>query len=223
MFDGVKILCLETSSLVCSVSVASATESFHVKSGVIQNHAEVLMDLISECLQKANIQVKDLSAIAISDGPGSYTGLRIGSSTAKGLCFSSGIPLIGISTLKALAKRAFEMTDRTLVWPMIDARRMEVYHAIYNRALETVTTITNGIIDTEGFVPKGIDVHEVIICGDGGKKAADYLQLDCIDIQPDASYLCELALEAYRRQEFQELSNYEPFYLKSANITGKSK
>ncbi len=223
MFDDVKILCLETSSLVCSVSLATSKEMFHVKSGVIQNHAEVLMDLISECLQKANIQVKDLSAIAISDGPGSYTGLRIGSSTAKGLCFSSGIPLIGISTLKALANKAIEMTDKMYVWPMIDARRMEVYHAIYNRQLEIVRDVSNGIIDAEGFVPEGIDIQNVMICGDGGKKAAEFLKLDYIDIQPDASYLCELALEAYRKQEFQELSNYEPFYLKSANITGKSK
>lgn len=219
MSDSFRILCLETSAQICSVSVATESGVFHSVSDTIQNHAEVLMRLIQDCLDKSGTGMKDISAIAISDGPGSYTGLRIGSSTAKGLCYALQVPLIKVSTLGALAQAALTHTEKTIVWPMIDARRMEVYHGIYNSELELLQAINNGIIDQEGFVPDWLKSEAVIICGDGGEKAAKYLGLPFLSLAPSSAYLCPLATAAWHQKDFVDAVSYEPFYLKQANIT----
>lgn len=219
MSESFSILCLETSSQICSVSVVQATGVSHLSSDRVQNHAEVLMDLIQQVMDKAAISMQDLSAIALSDGPGSYTGLRIGSSTAKGLCFALQIPLIKISTLESLARAVSKKSAYAFIWPMIDARRMEVYHSIYNASLACKQAPNNGIIDAQGFVPDWLDLGSTVICGDGGKKAADYLSCDFIDIQPDSAHLCDLAIQAYQQHDFVDTASYEPFYLKQANIT----
>lgn len=223
MSESFSILCLETSSQICSVSVVQATGAFHVSSDKVQNHAEILMDLIQRVMDKASIGMQDLSAIALSDGPGSYTGLRIGSSTAKGMCYALQIPLIKVGTLEALAKAVSTKTQKAFIWPMIDARRMEVYHSIYNSALECLQAPNNGIVDMEGFVPDWLDLSTTVICGDGGKKAADYLSCEFIEVQPDSAYLCAMAVQAYHQSDFVDTASYEPFYLKQANITVPSK
>jgi tRNA threonylcarbamoyladenosine biosynthesis protein TsaB len=219
MSDPFNLLLLETSAQVCSVSVVNESKQYHVQSDTVQNHAEVLMRLIQTCTDQAGIQLSDLSAVVLSDGPGSYTGLRIGSSTAKGLCFALNIPLIAISTLQSLALRARAQSDKSVIWPMIDARRMEVYHAIYGRSMDVLQSVTNGIIDEAGFVPEWLEKSNCIICGDGGKKASSYLGIEFLDIQPSAEHLASLAIEAWRQGQFVDLASYEPFYLKSANIT----
>lgn len=218
MDNKVNILCLETSSLICSVALISDGRITKVRAELIQNHAEVLMQLIDACLEKGGVSIRELNAIALSDGPGSYTGLRIGSSTAKGICFALGIPLLQISTLKAIASSAIEESDADWIWPMIDARRMEVYHCIFDRNLTPITEVRAGIIGEADFMPD-IDTKRLVLCGDGAMKAKDILNIETLDITPDASFLCKLALSSYMKGDFASLATYEPFYLKSANIT----
>lgn len=216
------ILCLETSASLCSVAVIHQQQIFYVKSESAQAHAEVLPALIQECLAEAGIGFKALNGIAISEGPGSYTGLRIGTSTAKGLCFALNIPLIPINTLRIIARAAMLKGAKGLIWAMIDARRMEVFHAVYGQGLEALTETSNGIITDEGFRPDVVDA-ETVICGDGAAKAVDTLHLPLVDAIATAETMCSLALEAYHLKQFADLSAFEPFYLKQANITASKK
>lgn len=217
------ILCIESSYSLCSVAVIDGAQIYSKEGVAPQNHAETLMGLISECLLAAGISMRAIQAVAISDGPGSYTGLRIGSSTAKGICFALGIPLIPVETLKSIARAAaFRYPEhKGLIWPMIDARRMEVYHSVYNAALEQLMPVSSGIIDAEGFRPDFI-AADTLLCGDGAPKAAAFLQLKAIPVLPHAELLCAPALEAFEAGRFADLASYEPFYLKPANITKPS-
>jgi tRNA threonylcarbamoyladenosine biosynthesis protein TsaB len=215
----IRILCLETSSQICSVAIYNNGHLTEVKSDKIQNHAEVLMGMINQCCQEAGIKLSELNALAISDGPGSYTGLRIGSSTAKGICFALNIPLIAVSTLKALAWDAARKQAADLYWPMIDARRMEVYHCLFDKELKMLGTVANGIVTEPEFMPGLISGQTILICGDGAKKTEGILGFPIYNQFPEAGFLTELALESYNKKEFVNLSTYEPFYLKGANIT----
>ncbi|MEZ4805371.1 MAG: tRNA (adenosine(37)-N6)-threonylcarbamoyltransferase complex dimerization subunit type 1 TsaB [Bacteroidia bacterium] len=217
------ILCIESSYSICSVAILKEGKLFVTRGQEIQNHSESIIKLIEECLSAASIKLKDLNAIALSDGPGSYTGLRIGASTAKGFCLALNIPLIKLSTLKSLAWSYMQSNPNYLglIWPMIDARRMEVYHAIFNHKLHVIRDVSNGIITEPSFIPGHIEDQDIVICGDGAMKAGDVLGLPVSDIIPDARNLCNLAEECFNRNEFVDIANYEPFYLKSANITSK--
>jgi tRNA threonylcarbamoyladenosine biosynthesis protein TsaB len=212
------ILCIETSSAICSVALTDGEAKWCKESNKTQAHAEVLTSLIQDCLHEAEISFNQLNAIAISQGPGSYTGLRIGTSTAKGLCFALGIPLIAINTLKLIASAAVDRGSMHLVWPMIDARRMEVYHCVYDHQLNALTEMQNGIITEPGFRPELID-NRTVICGDGAAKAVDILQLPYVDVHAHAETMCSLAIQDYHSGFFVDLQSYEPFYLKQANIT----
>jgi tRNA threonylcarbamoyladenosine biosynthesis protein TsaB len=217
------ILCIESSAEICSVAIGFGKEIKEFKSELKHQHAEGIMDLIQTAVTSAQLEFKDLNAIVLSDGPGSYTGLRIGSSTAKGMCFALGIPLIAVSTLESLANEAFKHTNKPFVWPMIDARRMEVYHAIYNKNLQLELGIQNGIVTDEGFNVLKLSSDEVVLCGDGALKASGALGIEKMNILPSAAYLLDLGLNKYKNNVFCNLSTYEPFYLKSANITSPSK
>jgi tRNA threonylcarbamoyladenosine biosynthesis protein TsaB len=221
MVDMPSILCIETSSQVCSVALATQGHIFYKESPKPQAHAEALAGLVKDCLAEAGMQFKDLQAIAISEGPGSYTGLRIGTSLAKGLCFALGIPIIPVSTLKIIAYTALQQGAKGHIWPMIDARRMEVYHAVFNQGLNILTPVSNGIITDEGFVPYVVD-GQTSICGDGADKAQEVLKLKLIHVHLNASSMCPLALQAYLDKQFADLMAFEPFYLKQANITTPS-
>jgi tRNA threonylcarbamoyladenosine biosynthesis protein TsaB len=212
------VLCIETSSQVCSVALTTPGHIFYKESPKTQAHAEALADLVKDCLAEAGIQFKDLQAVAISEGPGSYTGLRIGTSLAKGLCFALKIPLIPINTLKIIAYAALQKGTNGLIWPMIDARRMEVYHAVFDRDLNMLTTVNNGIITDADFVPSMIN-EQTSICGDGADKAQDILKLHLVPVHANAASMCPLAMQAYTHGQFADLVSFEPFYLKQANIT----
>ncbi len=217
------ILCIETSAAICSVAIIHNDEIYASESPKIQAHAEVLSALSDECLSKAGISYNNIDAIAISEGPGSYTGLRIGTSTAKGLCFALNIPLIPISTLKTIAFAALERENlKGPIWPMIDARRMEVYHCLFNAQLEPLILINNGIITDNDFRPSEVTA-QTVICGDGALKAKDILGLRYVDVYANASSMCKLALDAFQKSEFANLERFEPFYLKAANITSSLK
>lgn len=217
------LLSIESSAEICSVAIQSEKGRRIFKSELKNQHAEGIMGLIQEAIQFAEISTKQIDAIVLSDGPGSYTGLRIGSSTAKGMCFALGIPLIAVSTLEAIANEALKHSDKRFVWPMIDARRMEVYHAVYNRSLGLELKIQNGIVTEEGFNVLKLSREEVVLCGDGAFKASEALGIEKLDICPLASHLLDLGLIKYKNKVFSDLSTYEPFYLKSANITSPSK
>ncbi|MCC6817931.1 MAG: tRNA (adenosine(37)-N6)-threonylcarbamoyltransferase complex dimerization subunit type 1 TsaB [Bacteroidia bacterium] len=219
MSEEVKILCLETSSSKCSVAMIFGNKQLSSQSEIIQNHAEVIMSMIEGICKQSGVELAQLDAIAISDGPGSYTGLRIGTSTAKGICYALNIPLIAISTLKALAYASLKVCDSELLWPMIDARRMEVYQGIYNRHLELISPISSTILTDLDFKPILIEDKTVSLCGDGAVKASEILGYEDLHILPEAQHLCQLAIEGYKARDFVDLERYEPFYLKSANIT----
>lgn len=214
------ILCLETSSDFCSVALTYQEKIFTQTSEVPRSHAEILTTLIELCLADADVKIGNLEALAISEGPGSYTGLRIGVSTAKGICFALGIPLIAVSTLKIIAEGARREIKAPTYWPMIDARRMEVYHCLFDDQLNQLSGITNSIITDPGFIPAGVD-QGTVACGDGSVKAREVLDVQFSYTALSAGHMISLAEESFARENFVDLSSFEPFYLKSANITSR--
>lgn len=217
------ILSLETSAKVCSVAIHDekklvATSEIHIE----QSHASKLAVLIEEVKNKASIEFKQLSAVAISSGPGSYTGLRIGTSTAKGLCFSLNIPLVSIGSLNLLA---FQMKDqnptRAYLCPMIDARRMEVYCLIADSDLNIIHPTEAKVIDEESF-KEYLDKNKVLFFGDGSDKCKEKIthpHAEFINgVYPKASQLGLIASDKFRKKEFEDLINFEPHYLKEFMI-----
>ena len=168
------ILHIETSTKNCSVSIANCGELISLKEINTGNysHAEMLHPLINEALQESKLTIKEIEAIAVGKGPGSYTGLRIGVSAAKGLCFANDIPLISINSLEILAQSL--SIDSGLIIPMIDARRMEVYDAIYDKNPNTVRQTKAEIIDQDSFLEE-LQNQKVYFLGDGAKKCKEII------------------------------------------------
>ncbi|NOQ71529.1 MAG: tRNA (adenosine(37)-N6)-threonylcarbamoyltransferase complex dimerization subunit type 1 TsaB [Crocinitomix sp.] len=211
------ILCLETATKVCSLSL--------VKDGIEvatinhfsdhYSHSERLNGLLLDLLKQTNISLNDLDAVAISEGPGSYTGLRIGTSTAKGLCYALDIPLIAINSLKALA--AEKRGQGILICPMFDARRMEVYSAIYDadmKELEATRAVVIDEISYQDFLAE----HPICFIGPGAEKCQETLQhknasFD-LDVKVSAKGMHAFAHEKFEQQNFVDLAYFEPFYLK---------
>lgn len=224
------ILHIETSTIVCSVALSKGSvmlEYLDMEEGM--NHAALLAPAIERLLQSAYIGPTDLDAIAVCSGPGSYTGLRVGSATAKAMAYSLGKPLIAIPTLKALALAAFDQyPDAEFALPMIDARRQEVYTAIYRRSFEEVLPVSSVIL-TEEFFTHGIPVGGMIVsCGDGSLKIGDLASL-APDLRVDTSIICSarhmvaLAVDAYVKGNFEDPLHFVPHYLKPPNITEPKK
>lgn len=217
------ILALETALDVCSVALGKDGDLVADKSVSGTNlHASHLTVFIEDVLKAANIAYKDISAICISEGPGSYTGLRIGTSAAKGLCFALEIPLIGVNTLQSLAYGAHKSypaaNENTLFCPMIDARRMEVYYGLYNNSLDEVQPTKAAIVTGEEFAGL-LAENEVVFFGNGMPKSREILSafpkaffMD--DIYARAENLLIPVFEKYNAQQTENLYNFEPFYLK---------
>ena len=226
------ILQIETATASCSVALARDGNILSVKQINERNiHAEVITLFIEELVTSTGLRYADLDAIAVSCGPGSYTGLRIGISTAKGLCFALDKPLIAIETLEAMAYGAISMdinpsTGDILFCPMIDARRMEVFTAVFNRNGDKIKQITGEIVDENSFseLLKG---NNILFFGDGAEKC-----MDVLDVNPNAhflpgfvnsaSYLTQKAFEKLKNKDFENVVFFEPYYLKDF-IAGKSK
>jgi len=168
------ILHIETSTKNCSVSIANCGELISLKeiNTGEYSHAEMLHPLINEALLESKLTIKDIEAIAVGKGPGSYTGLRIGVSAAKGLCFANEIPLISINSLEILAQSV--TIDSGLITPMIDARRMEVYAAIYDKNHNSVRETKAEIIDSHSFLDE-LQNQKVYFLGDGAKKCKEII------------------------------------------------
>ena len=218
------ILLIETATKSCSVSLSYENKIIACKEEVNKqySHAEKLTVFITELFKTQDFSIKDLDAIAVSKGPGSYTGLRIGVSTAKGLCYALDIPLISVSTLKAMAFRMAQKEDSDLYCPMIDARRMEVYNAFYNSTNKEIRGIQADIIEADSY-QKELD-KKVLFFGDGAQKCKQIIQhpnakfLD--DIFPSSKDMLEIANEKFSENFFEDVAYFEPFYLKDF-VTGK--
>ncbi|WP_121810410.1 tRNA (adenosine(37)-N6)-threonylcarbamoyltransferase complex dimerization subunit type 1 TsaB [Mucilaginibacter kameinonensis] len=224
------ILQIETATTSCSVALARYGEVLDFKEINARNiHAEVITLYIDELLNNSGIQYNDLDAIAVSSGPGSYTGLRIGVSTAKGLCFALDKPLIAIETLEAMAfgvidNPGFFEDENTLLCPMIDARRMEVYTALFDSEGNRVRETAADIIDENSFADYLKD-KKIIFFGDGAEKCKSVLShnpnakfLD--DFVNSATYLTQKAAQKFADSVFEDVAYYEPYYLKDF-IAGK--
>jgi tRNA threonylcarbamoyladenosine biosynthesis protein TsaB len=221
------ILSLETSSPICSVALhQDDTLLGQSELRLEKSHSSHLSVLIEQLLENTGHMLHHLGAVALSDGPGSYTGLRIGAAAAKGLCYALNIPLLAVSTLKALAHQAVARTSRPesfLYCPMLDARRMEVYTAIYTHEGEEVLAPTPLVLEATTLVEQ-MTHHHLLFFGNGAAKfqplVAEQPNANFLtNIEPSAITVGELAQQAYLRQEFRDVAYYEPFYLKEVYTT----
>lgn len=215
------LLLLESSASVCSVALSRDGKVIALRENKEGNkHAELLSVYCDEVLKEANITTTDLDAVCVSGGPGSYTGLRIGASTAKGYCYALNIPLIAIPTLEAMAygmKQDAGATD--LIAPMIDARRMEVYTAVYDAHLNNIAPVLPHVLDETSY-HSFLSQKIVWFGGDGMPKAKELLSK-----QPNARFtehgvqsaenLAALAEQKFSNRQFEDLAYYVPFYLKN--------
>ena len=227
------ILNLETSTKVCSVAIGKDGELIALKeTDKEKSHSSVITIFIMEVLSKAGITLSDLDAIAVSKGPGSYTGLRIGVSTAKGICYGAGLPLIAVCTLQTMASGIIDKLKNNQniknSWfcPMIDARRMEVYTAFYDYRNNQKTDISADII-SEGSFRKILDKRPVYFFGDGSEKCRDVLKhknaVFIENIYPDAINMVPLAIKLFESKKFENTAYFEPFYLKDFIATVSKK
>ena len=215
------ILHIETSTELCSVALSHGDRCLALRENSEgRNHATMLTPFIDELLYENNVSTKQLDAVAISSGPGSYTGLRIGLSTAKGLCYGGEIPLISVSTLQAMSMgfvRQHDVAVSTLLCPMIDARRMEVYTALYDKDGQLMKNISAEIITEQSFA-SWLDAYSIFFFGNGAAKCrATITHPNAVfpeDFAHSARYMIQPALQAYSEKQYEDTTYFEPFYLK---------
>lgn len=226
------ILCLETATSLCSVALCDrAGVVASRESGDLKSHASLLTVFAGDVLRDAGIKAKDLEAIAVSKGPGSYTGLRIGVSAAKGLAYAASVPLIGVETTLAMFYGMRENISRDagaeiLYCPVLDARRMEVYYAIYDSEGKTVKEISAEAITGETFeVIAG--KKRLSIFGDGAAKLKSVVKQQNVifdeNFKMSASHLMKPAYRAFENRKFEDVAYFEPFYLKDFIATKPKK
>lgn len=219
------ILQIETATASCSVALARDGKTLAWRELNERNaHASSVTPFIDQVMKEAGLPLSALHAVAVSKGPGSYTGLRIGVSTAKGLCYALDIPLIAINTLTAMANSVREKQPGMFYCPMIDARRMEVYTAIYDEQLREVSPVEAKIIDAGSFADI-LTANKVLFLGDGAAKCEEVLsgQVNAVFLRGfvnSASHMNVLALEKFEAGAFEDVVYFEPYYLKDF-IAGK--
>jgi tRNA threonylcarbamoyladenosine biosynthesis protein TsaB len=224
------ILQIETATSSCSVALAKDGVILASKEANGRNlHAEMLTLFIDEIITNAELKYTDISAVAVSCGPGSYTGLRIGVSTAKGLCFALDKPLIAVETLESMAGGVMAMNEyknnpELLLCPMIDARRMEVYTALFAMNGERIAPTSASIIDGNSFADI-LNQKQVLFFGDGAEKCYNVLKNNSNavylpDFKNSAPHLTQKALAKFNNKEFEDVAYFEPYYLKDF-IAGK--
>ena len=213
-----KILHIETSSKNCSVAISDGEELLCLCEEVSENYkqSESLHTFVEWALEGAEISLKDIEAVSLGKGPGSYTGLRIGASSAKGFCYGLKVPLIAVNSLETM-KEPFLGQNYDVIIPLIDARRMEVYCAVFDgNSGEMLTETEAKILDEQSF--KELEGKKILFVGDGAKKAQDILQISGADfnenVYPSAKYLIKKSVEKFNRQDFEDVAYFEPFYLK---------
>lgn len=221
------ILHIETSTPTCSVSISENSEILAVReSHVDKSHAELLAVFIQELFEETGINPKKLDAVNVSKGPGSYTGLRIGVSTAKGLAYGMNIPLISVNTLEAMAwgmlksqeyKSLVQSDDSYFLCPMIDARRMEVYTALFNSELKVLSKTAALVIDSESF-NDWLGRGRICFFGNGAFKCKETIRhnnaIFMIEFNNSSRYMAELAFKSYEAKDFEDVAYFDPYYLK---------
>lgn len=219
------ILNIETATKNCSVAIAKDGETIICKEIAEEgySHAEKLHVFIEEIIAESGISVHDLVAVAVSQGPGSYTGLRIGVSAAKGLCFALNIPLIAVDTLQTLASQA-KISEGKII-PMLDARRMEVYSAVFSAELKTERAILAEVIDENSFKDF---TEKLYFVGDCTEKCKTVLTKENFvfleDIKyPSASAMSKISYDKYQKSDTVDVAYFEPYYLKDFMVAAPKK
>ena len=221
------IICLETATTNCSVAIGvnGQVQSLVEENTPNYSHAEQLHVFIEAALKKAALPLEALDAVAVSKGPGSYTGLRIGVSAAKGLCFSLDLPLIAIPTLQSMAMQV-KLESNEVVIPLLDARRMEVYSEVYD-ASGTSIRETKAEVITESSFTDYTSCKRVHLIGPGASKCEEVLTNPVFSYItsaiPSAQELASLAERKFKQQEFEDVAYFEPYYLKDFVLQGKKK
>jgi tRNA threonylcarbamoyladenosine biosynthesis protein TsaB len=211
------ILLIETSAEICSVAIESDGKILNIQmSNDAMQHATHLPVYIENAIKLIRQQNITLDAVAVSAGPGSYTGLRIGVSTAKGLCYAIGCKLIAIDTLKIIATSLQQdIPANAIICPLIDARRMEVYTAMFDSNLNEISPAEAKIIDETSFSEINCPIY---FCGSGAEKCSTVIKNPnaqfFTSVQPTANMMVSLAENAYSNNQFEDVAYYEPFYLK---------
>lgn len=225
-----KIILIETSTALCSVALAeNGTVTAYRESSAPKAHASLTAVFVHEVLAERGLTLNDCDAVCVSMGPGSYTGLRVGVSTAKGLCFGSGKPLLAVGTLDTLVAQAASAEEAganeyRYIVPMIDARRMEVYAAVFENGKQ-ITETAPAIIDENSFA-EYLKQGPVLFIGDGAGKCADVIKhqnAHFCQCHPKASSMLSPAIEAFRKGDFKDVAYFEPFYLKEFVATVSKK
>ena len=225
-----RIVLIETSTALCSTALAeNGTIISYRESSAPKAHASLTAVFIKEMLEERGLSPQDCDAFCVSMGPGSYTGLRVGVSTAKGLCFGSGKPLMAVGTLDTLVAQTREIPgldgDLKYVIPMIDARRMEVYTAVFTPEGKQLTETAPAIIDENSFAEQ-LEQGQCLFIGDGAGKCADVIRhpnAHFIQCNPKASAMLIPATSAYKEKRFEDVAYFEPFYLKEFVATVSKK
>ena len=218
-----RIILIETSTALCSVALAEdGAVTAYRESSAPKAHASLTAVFIQEMLDDRGLKLADCDAVCVSMGPGSYTGLRVGVSTAKGLCFGAGKPLLAVGTLDTLVAQA--SGDYRFIIPMVDARRMEVYTAVFENGQQIAETAP-AIIDENSFA-EYLEQGPCLFIGDGAGKCADVIRhpnAHFCQCHPKASSMLAPALAAYRAGDFKDVAYFEPFYLKEFVATVSKK
>lgn len=215
------IISVDTSTSIGSVALHSNGElQFYAELRTEKSHSENLAVLINDAIQCTNLTMNDIDAFAICSGPGSYTGLRIGVSTIKGLCFATDKPLIAINAHQIMANmfyQRYSFLSDYIVCPMLDARRLEVYAGLLNKELNFIETIAPHILSEHSYVEQ-LATQKIAFVGNSNKKTKPFITsnnaLFIEDIYPSAQYMGNLAFEAFQNKQFENVSLFEPFYLK---------
>ena len=220
------ILNIETATTNCSVCVAKDGEILAIKENDTPNysHSEQLHIFIEEVLQQASVAFNELNAIAVSKGPGSYTGLRIGVSAAKGLCFSLDVPLISIPTLESMVHQTMPVTADFMI-PVLDARRMEVYAAVFDSNFDEIRETRAEVIDDSSFA-EYIQKGSVLLVGSGAEKCRELFQERLSyqpSIVPSSREMAPLSFRKFKKQQFEDVAYFEPYYLKDFVLATKKK
>lgn len=229
------ILCIETGTDICSVGIARDGEMIALReSDEGRDHARQVAVFVDELLEEQQLKADEIDAVAIGKGPGSYTGLRIGVSFAKGLCYGTAKPLIAIGSLDALTEVAREDYEAGIIdvdrWdeahlcPMVDARRMEVYTQLFDARGVAESEVRAEVVTESSFAAERGDGRPFIIFGNGAAKCAQILpDAQLISVAPSARGMARLSEAAFARRQFEDIAYFEPFYLKDFVVTTSKK
>ena len=228
------ILCIETGTDICSVGIVNNGELISLReSDSGRDHAKKVAVFVDELLAENNIDPQQIDAVAVGEGPGSYTGLRIGVSFAKGLCYGLGKPLIAVSSLASLAAVAIEdykagiidieNWDSARLCPMIDARRMEVYTQVFDSKANPLSSVTAEVVDENTLAEHRAATDHFVVFGSGAAKCAEILGAELIDVTPSVRGMATIAEQKFADGEFADVAYFEPYYLKDFVVTTSKK